>query len=276
MSAENVDVAATIAEAPPVADANEPEPQQSAESAPAVTNADEESTEVVAPVQKRIDELTRKRRDAERDAEYWRAQALRAQPAPEPVAPKPAEPPPAGKKLADFGYDEDQYREYLFKEAGAQAVKAAETVLSRKQEEASRQHAVTAHKAREAKFAKDVPDYFEVAHYAPITESMAQLVIESDQSAELAYHLGKNPEVAAKIAQLPPLAQAREMGRLEAKLADKPKPPTVSAAPPPAPRLESAGNPGGYAKPDAPESDKLSDAEWTRARNKQIAKQKGR
>lgn len=276
MSAENVDVAATIAEATPVPDGNEPEPKQGAESAPAVTNADEESTEVVAPVQKRIDELTRKRRDAERDAEYWRAQALRAQPHPEPQTVKPAEPPQAGKKLSDFGYDEAQYQEYLFEQAEQRAVKAAETVLTRKQEESSRMHAITAHKAREAKFAKDVPDYFEVAHYAPITESMAQLVIESDQSAELAYHLGKNPEIAAKIAQLPPLAQAREMGRLEAKLAEKPRPSTVSSAPPPAPRLENAGNPGSFSKPDAPESDKLSDAEWTRLRNKQVSKQRGK
>ena len=278
MSAENVEVAATIAEAPPVADANEPEPTQGAESAPAAPESVEEPEALTEKVRSRFDELTRKRRDAERDAEYWRAQALRAQPAPEPVAPKPAEPPPAGKKLADFGYDEEKFQDYLFEQAEARAVKAAESVLTRKQTETARFQAISAHKEREAEFAKKVPDYFEIAHYAPITDSMAEIVMESDQSAELAYYLGlpANRQVALKIGQLPPLAQAREIGRLEAKVAEKPKPPTVSAAPPPAPRLESAGNPGGYAKPDAPESDKLSDAEWTRLRNKQIAKQKGR
>lgn len=271
MGADSVDVAATIAEATPVPDGNELEPKQGAESAPAVTNPDENDAEVIAPVQKRIDELTRKRYEAQRDAEYWREQALRAQSKPEPATPKPEEPRPAGKKLADFGYDEEKYQDYLFEQAEQRASRAAEAVLSRKQEESARIHNITAHKAREAKFAKEVPDYFEVAHYAPITESMAQMVMESDRSAELAYHLGKNPEVAAKIAQLSPMQQARELGRLEAKLSDRPKPPVVSNAPPPAPRLE--GKSTTPIEPDSPESDKrLSADEWRKRREKQLGR----
>jgi len=276
MSATADDVAATTATAPPVADANEPEPTQGAESAPAVSNTDEETTRVLDPVQKRIDELTRRRYDAERDAQYWREQAQRAQ-APKPEPPAPAEAPQAtGKTLADFAYDESKYQDYLFKQAEARAVAAAEKVLTQKQTETARFQTVTAHKEREAEFAKKVPDYFEVAHYAPITESMAEIIMDSDNSAELAYHLGKNRQVALNLGRLSPLQQAREIGRIEAKLAAKPTPAAVSGAPPPAPRLENAGNPGGSAKPDAPESDKLSDAEWTRLRNKQVAKQRGK
>jgi hypothetical protein len=275
MSATADDVAATTAEAPPVADANEPEPQQGAESAPAVSNTDEETTRVLDPVQKRIDELTRRRYDAERDAQYWREQAQRAQ-APKPEPPPVEAPQATGKTLADFAYDESKYQDYLFKQAEARAVAAAEKVLTQKQTETARFQTVTAHKEREAEFAKKVPDYFEVAHYAPITESMAEIIMDSDNSAELAYHLGKNRQVALNLARLSPLQQAREIGRIEAKLAAKPTPAAVSGAPPPAPRLENAGNPGGSAKPDAPESDKLSDAEWTRLRNKQVAKQRGK
>ena len=275
MSATADDVAATTATAPPVADANEPEPKQGAESAPAVSNTDEETTRVLDPVQKRIDELTRRRYDAERERDYWREHAQRAQAQPEPQAPV-EEPQAVGKTLADFAYDESKYQDYLFKQAEARAVAAAEKVLTQKQTETARFQTVTAHKEREAEFAKKVPDYFEVAHYAPITDSMAEVIMESENSAELAYHLGKNRQVALNLARLPPLQQAREIGRLEAKLAGKPTPAQVSGAPPPAPRLENAGNPGGSAKPDAPESDKLSDAEWTRLRNKQVAKQRGK
>jgi hypothetical protein len=246
MSATTADVyAATTAEAPPVADANE-EPPKSADSAPAVTNPDEneDSREVLNPVGKRIDELTRRRYDAERRAEdiardrdEWRDRALRVE--------KPAtveDPPAAGKKLADFGYDEDKYQEYLFGQAEARAVKAAESVMTRKQTETARVQTITAHKEREAEFAKKVPDYFEVAHYAPITDSMAEIVMELDQSAELAYHLGKNPKVAAQIARLPERQQALELGKIVAKLSDVPKPPQVSTAPAPAPKI-AAGNP---------------------------------
>jgi len=276
MSATADDVAATTATATPVADANEPEPQQGAESAPAVSNTDEETTRVLDPVQKRIDELTRQKYDLKRDAEYWREQAQRAQ-APKQEPPAQVEAPQdVGKTLADFAYDESKYQAYLFKQAESRAVAAAEAVLTKKQTETARFQTVTAHKEREAEFAKKVPDYFEVAHYAPITESMAEIIMDSDNSAELAYHLGKNRQVALNLSRLPPLQQAREIGRIEAKLAAKPTAAQVSGAPPPAPRLENAGNPGGSAKPDAPESDKLSDLEWARLRNKQVAKQRGK
>src|SRR6185369_2469317 len=243
MSATADDVAATTATAPQVADANEPEPTQGAESAPAVTNPDEDTSKVLDPVQKRIDELTRRRYDAERERDYWREHAQRVQePKPEPKPPAEA-PQDVGKTLADFAYDESKYQAYLFKQAESRAVAAAEAVLSKKQTETARFQTVTAHKERESEFAKKVPDYFEVAHYAPITESMAEIIMESDNSAELAYPLGKNSQVALNLSRLPPLQQAREIGRLEAKLAGKPTPAQVSGAPPPAPRLENAGNP---------------------------------
>lgn len=275
MSATADDVAATTATAPQVPDGNEPEPTQSADSAPAVSNTDEESSKVLDPVQKRIDELTRRRYDAERERDYWREHAQRAQESkPEPAA--PIEPAVVGKTLADFAYDESKYQSYLFEQAESRAVKAAEAVLSKKQTETARFQTVTAHKEREAEFAKKVPDYFEIAHYAPITDSMAEIIMDSENSAELAYHLGKNRQVALNLSRLSPLQQARELGRLEAKLAAKPTPAAISGAPPPAPRLEGASSHGGLPKADAPESDKLSDVEWTRLRNKQIAKQRGK
>lgn len=275
MSATEADVAAETTVTPAqVPDGNEPEPKQGAESAPAVTNADEDTSKVLDPVQKRIDELTRRRYDAERERDYWREHAQRAQaPRQEPTPPAP-EPPVEGKTLADFAYDESKYQAYLFKQAEERAVKAAEAVLNKKQTDTARYQTITAHKEREAEFAKKVPDYFEVAHYAPITESMAEIVMESDMSAELAYHLGKNRQVALNLARLTPIQQAREIGRIEAKLAAKPTPAATSNAPPPAPRLGGAADAGTAAKPDSPDSDKLSDAEWVRRRNQQIAKRR--
>jgi hypothetical protein len=51
-----------------------------------------------------------------------------------------------------------------------------------------------------------------------ITNTMAEIINDSSFSHELAYHLGKNVEESRRIAALPPLAAARELGKLEAKL----------------------------------------------------------
>lgn len=158
---------------------------------------------------------------------------MRAEKPPAPVE----EPATAGKTLADFGYDESKYAAHLREMARAEAVKAAEGVLSQKQTQEARTATVVAHRSREAAFAKNVPDYFEVAHHAPVTDSMAEIVMASKNSAALAYHLGKNPEVAIEIARLPERQQTWELALLSAKLSDVPKPPQVSGAPPPAPKI---------------------------------------
>lgn len=66
----------------------------------------------------------------------------------------------------------------------------------------------------------------------PINEGMAEFIADSDAGPELAYFLGKNPARAAAIAALSPIKAARELTRLEAELAAKPKA-TPSKAPEP-------------------------------------------
>jgi hypothetical protein len=65
-----------------------------------------------------------------------------------------------------------------------------------------------------------------------LSHEMADMVLESEIPADLAYHLGKHPEVARQLSQLPPLIAAREIGRIEAMLS-VPKPKTATIAPPP-------------------------------------------
>ena len=59
----------------------EAEPEESS------TSKEEGATKEVDEVQKRIDEITKARREAERDAEYWKEIAQQNQVAPEPVEP---------------------------------------------------------------------------------------------------------------------------------------------------------------------------------------------
>jgi hypothetical protein len=55
-----------------------------------------------------------------------------------------------------------------------------------------------------------------------ITRDMVIAMSDSDNAGDIAYHLGKNEDEANRIADLSPIAQAKEIGKLEVKLAKKP------------------------------------------------------
>lgn len=74
-----------------------------------------------------------------------------------------------------------------------------------------------------------------------INEAMAEYIADSEQGAEVAYFLGKNPMKAAQIAAMSPIKAARELARLETELASKPKA-TPSKAPEPITPVGSRGN----------------------------------
>lgn len=57
-----------------------------------------------------------------------------------------------------------------------------------------------------------------------ITKDMVKALADSDNPGDVAYYLGKHKDEASRIAGLSPLAQAREIGKLEAKVANM-KPP---------------------------------------------------
>lgn len=57
----------------------------------------------------------------------------------------------------------------------------------------------------------------------PINAVMVEYIAESDLGADVAYYLGKNPEKAADIAEMSPVKAARELARIEAELAARPK-----------------------------------------------------
>lgn len=260
---------------PSVPDANVPEETKAeAESSPAVV-ADEKPEP--KGVGKRIDELTRNWRETERDRDHWRDVALRnqTQKADPPVDSRP-------KTLADFEYDESKYQNHLFE----QAEKRAEAAAERKFKEQTEKETATRRKVeivtRERDFAKTAEDYFDVTRSPSltITQDMADVMSDSEEGPAIAYYLGKNPEIADRIAGLPALAAAREIGRLEARLINerekvKEAKAVVSKAPPPTPKLDGA-DPAIKISSTDPDSYKLSDDEWVRAENKRLARKANR
>jgi flagellum-specific peptidoglycan hydrolase FlgJ len=88
----------------------------------------------------------------------------------------------------------------------------------RKQEK----EAVETYKERRDNFAKDHSDWNEViagVSDIPMSITLSQIALESENGPELIYELAKDPEEYERISQLPPLAAAKAIGRFEAKLA---------------------------------------------------------
>lgn len=98
-------------------------------------------------------------------------------------------------------------------------------------------------KRREAAMT-EMPDYAEVAERpdVAITQAMAVAIASDDLGPKLAYHLGKNPDLAEKISNMPVPLQLMELGMLKAQLS-LPKPVAVSKAPSPIRPLSGSVNP---------------------------------
>ena len=106
-------------------------------------------------------------------------------------------------------------------------------------------------------------DFDEVAFgEVNVTETMGLAIKDSDDGGEIAYYLGKNPEESDKIAKLSPLAQIKAIGRIEERLIERP-----TRKPPPTPV-----NRGRTSQSTASSklNDKMSMADWQKARNKEV------
>lgn len=116
---------------------------------------------------------------------------------------------------------------------------------------------ITSLEEQKAEARSTYTDFDQTFADAYIPKHVAQILIDSDQAADIGYHLGKNPALARQIAALPPLAIARELGRIEAKLT-MPKPKTQSAAPDPITPVK----PGGLSRKDPGAMSPQEFAKW--------------
>ena len=94
-----------------------------------------------------------------------------------------------------------------------------------------------------------------------VNRDFLELATTSDAGAKLIHHLGGDLDEAARIASLPPVQMARELTRLEYKLAQAPAPKPVSKAPAPITPIGSGGVADGGLRDD------LSMDEWARRHN---------
>jgi hypothetical protein len=212
----------------------------------------------LAKMQKRIDRLTWELRERDRQV-----QPESKTPASETLKPLTRE---------DVGFDEDKFIEEV-------AARKAREVLAAERQKATTEEKQRTFLTRQEEFIKTHPDYSEkviegarIGSWACTTE-MAEVILESEIAPEITYYLAENEEKAMQIAQLSPFQQAREIGRIEAKLeAEKIKPVVappvvISKAPPPSPKIEANDSAPSKAWNDPA----LSQAEFNKRRRQQIA-----
>ena len=104
---------------------------------------------------------------------------------------------------------------------------------------------------------------------------MAETIQSSDIGPELAYYLGSNPKEADRISRMTPLGQAKEIGKIEAKLASAPPIKKTTSAPAPISPVTARSSGAPALDTTDPRSIKsMTTSQWIEAeRARQIKKQ---
>jgi hypothetical protein len=245
----------------------------SAQSAPEVTaTPDTASTEPVAAEQTQTEQTEeRKFTQAELDAMISKRLAREQRKWEREQQAKQAEmqAPPKELPPVDQFESPEAYAEAL-------AVRKAEELLAQREFQ-KQQAAVNDAYAEREEEARTKYDDFEQVAYNPqlrITDVMAETIKASDVGPDLAYWLGSNPKEADRISRLSPLLQAREIGKIEAKLGSEPPVRKTSSAPAPITPVtaRASGNPS-YDTTDPRSVKTMSASEWIEAdRQRQMKK----
>lgn len=248
--------------APPEADAT---PETAADAGAADTEGHETSADDAGAeqprknkggFQRRIDELTQRQREAQREAEYWREMAMRAVPAQPPsaqaAAPQAPQPPdPSKYPGGEWDPAYQQARDAHLRDAAAheaemrvwRRMQQAALAEQQRRVQVDFQAKAATFQERQAKFAEQIEDYQEAAQAAldtlgqnrAVADTIADAIADSDAAPEVLYFLGKNPAEARALAQMTPAAAARHIGRIEARIErerEAAKAATTAPAPP--------------------------------------------
>lgn len=230
--------------ADPAADPTQADPTERASETEAAPTPQELARE-------RIDELTRLRHaaertthEAERKAAYWEGRAT--------STPASAQ----GETDAKPKQDEfESYESYLEAVADWKISERLDVERERFREQ-SRSEFIDRGFEGQMKAAREAHADFDSvarAETLSITDHMATAIKQAQDGAEIWYHLGKNPDDAARIASLSPVAQIMEIGKLAAKSGAR-----RQSTPLAEPITPLRGGDGQYVK----DPSRMSDAEW--------------
>jgi uncharacterized protein (DUF1330 family) len=159
--------------------------------------------------------------------------------------------------------------------AEALAYQKAEELIARREAAKQQSQILESYQEREDAIRDKYDDFEQVAYNPklPITNVMAETIQSSDIGPELAYYLGSNPKDAERISRMPPFAQAKEIGKIEAKLSDNPPVKKTTSAPAPISPVtaRSSGSPA-FDTTDPRSTKTMTDSQWIEAERKRQMK----
>ena len=203
--------------------------------------------------QEELDAIISKRL-AKEQRKWDREQRLKA--TVNPAATVPAEPPRQEQFESTEAY------------ADALAERKAAELLARRDAERYQAEVLESYHEREEEARNKYDDFEQVAYNPrlPVSDVMAQTIQASEIGPDIAYFLGSNPKEADRISRLSPFLQAKEIGKIEAKLADNPPVKKSSSAPAPISPVAPRGGTARVIDTTDPRSvSQMSTSEWIEA-----------
>jgi len=240
----------TEGQTPPVEEVKETKPvEETATTPPTETPLLEQPRKKTA--QERIDEITRARRQAEREADYWKrvAQERAQEPQVQPQTPQI----PTRPNINQY-QTQEEYEDALF--AWRDNKRYIETNSERMKRDLG--EAQRSFNIRATKFREEHEDFDEVINNPVFSPAMSIALLKSENGPEVAYFLGlpENRPVVEKISNLPVEVQLYELGKLETNLLLAKKTRKIPSAPSP---ITPVGGSGTGAEEDP---SKMSTEAW--------------
>ena len=136
--------------------------------------------------------------------------------------------------LEKFDFDPEKYAQAKAEYAKTQVQKEIEAKQKTEAQQKAHQALISSWEEKADKGSEKYDDWETVVGTIQPTVPFIAALMEADNGHDIAYHLGKHPAEARRIAALAPLSQVREIGKLEAKLLSetvKPKAPSKAPAP---------------------------------------------
>lgn len=222
-------------------------------------------------IQKRIDKLSKRAAEEAREKEFWKAEALKAKQSAEPKeevdAPKAAIQ-ATGKPVQDDFESFDDYLEALTDWKADQREQAREAKIRETKAQSEFENRVQTYRGKVKDFEKTHPDFRELVEEVgdmQLSPVLMDAILENEP--EFHYELVKNIKELERINGLSAIQAAREIGKIEARIASaksKPEEKKITTKAPTPIKTVGTGSTGGARKsifdPD------LSQAEYERLR----------
>jgi len=241
-------------------------------------DAEKERPKKKGGFQRRIDKLNARYSAVQAEVEHWKSMALK-QGAGEPKADKTVETTKnvsqEGKPNPDTFDTHSEYVEALTDWKTEQKFKEREQKAEKSKLLSEHEQVLKSHSERVKSFMEKTDNFSEVLESVddiPVSATVQEIIISSDNGPELMFELAKNRDEYARICKLAPLAAARELGKIESRLSakssDEKKPEAKKLTNAPKPIEPIGGSKGKVSK--SLDDPNLSQSEYERLRRDQI------